>query len=34
VQFRYDEAVEPLDQDAALAVCDAALTWAVEALDG
>ena len=33
VQFRYDEAVELLDQKAALAVCDAALAWAVEALD-
>lgn len=33
VQFRYDEAVEPLDQEAALAVCDAALAWAVQALD-
>jgi HEPN domain-containing protein len=31
VQFRYDEAVELLDHDAALAVCDAALGWAVEA---
>jgi HEPN domain-containing protein len=33
VQFRYDEAVEILDQEAALAVCDLALAWAVEALD-
>jgi hypothetical protein len=31
VQFRYDEAVELLDQEGALAVCDAALGWAIEA---
>lgn len=30
VQFRYDEVVESLDTEAALAACDAALSWAVE----
>jgi hypothetical protein len=34
VQFRYDEVVESLDTDAALAACDAALRWAVEAICG
>lgn len=33
VQFRYDEVVEPLDQEAALAAADAALRWAVEAIE-
>jgi hypothetical protein len=32
VQFRYDEAGERLDHKAALAVCDAALGWAVDVL--
>ena len=33
VQFRYDEAVELLGQEAARAVCDAALGWVLEAFD-
>jgi len=33
VQFRYDEVVEPLDQQAALAAADVALRWAVEAIE-
>lgn len=33
VQFRYDELIEPLDRQAALAVADAALHWAVESID-
>jgi HEPN domain-containing protein len=32
VQFRYDEVVEALDEDAALAAADAAVSWANEAL--
>jgi HEPN domain-containing protein len=32
VQYRYDEVLEPLDQEAALALADAALRWAVDAL--
>lgn len=33
VQLRYDEVTEPLDQQGALAVADAALRWAVETMD-
>lgn len=31
-QFRYDEVVEPLDQEAAIAAADEALRWAVAAI--
>ncbi len=33
VQFRYDEVLEDLDQDAALDVADAAVRWAVQTIE-
>ncbi|MDQ3722136.1 MAG: HEPN domain-containing protein [Actinomycetota bacterium] len=34
VQFRYDEVVQSLDTDAALAACDAALELALASING
>jgi HEPN domain-containing protein len=33
VQYRYDEVLDAVDQDAALALADAALRWALEAVE-